>query len=302
MYNGIIIVYKEAGFTSFDVIAKLRGILHQKQIGHTGTLDPDATGVLPVCLGNATKLCDILTEKSKEYEAEMILGCTTDTLDMSGKILEEKEVNITKEDIEKIIMSFKKTYDQVPPMYSALKINGKKLCDLARAGIEVERKPRSVTISKIEILDISLPKVTFRVQCSKGTYIRSLCDDIGHIAGCGAVMSKLTRTRVSVFEMKDALTLSQIEELRDQNILAERIHPVDSVFTIYPSIQILPEAERFLMNGNELQKVDVAEDCTAIFDRAGEFVRVYNQEQKFIALYVVLAGERLKPVKMFFEK
>ena len=179
MYNGIINVYKESGFTSHDVVAKLRGILHQKKIGHTGTLDPEATGVLPVCLGNATRLCDIITDKSKEYRAVLLLGISTDTEDATGKILSRKAVNVTEKDIEKTINSFVGKYNQVPPMYSALKVNGQKLCDLARKGVEIERKPREVFIYDIIIEKIDIPEVTMTVKCSKGTYIRSLCRDIG---------------------------------------------------------------------------------------------------------------------------
>ena len=179
MYNGIINVYKESGFTSHDVVAKLRGILHQKKIGHTGTIDPEATGVLPVCLGNATRLCDMITDKSKEYRAVLLLGISTDTEDATGKILSRKAVNVTAKDIEKTINSFVGKYNQVPPMYSALKVNGQKLCDLARKGVEIERKPREVFIYDIIIEKIDIPEVTMTVKCSKGTYIRSLCRDIG---------------------------------------------------------------------------------------------------------------------------
>ena len=163
MYNGIINVYKESGFTSHDVVAKLRGILHQKKIGHTGTLDPEATGVLPVCLGNATRLCDIITDKSKEYRAVLLLGISTDTEDATGKILSRKAVNVTEKDIEKTINSFVGKYNQVPPMYSALKVNGQKLCDLARKGVEIERKPREVFIYDIIIEKIDIPEVTMTV-------------------------------------------------------------------------------------------------------------------------------------------
>ena len=175
MINGIINIYKEAGFTSHDVVAKLRGIVKQKKIGHTGTLDPDAVGVLPVCFGNATKLCDMLTDKTKEYRARMLLGKTSDTQDASGTILTEKEVTASEEEVREAVMSFVGTYDQIPPMYSALKVNGKKLYELARQGVEIERKPRIVEIHHIRIEEIALPYVTFTVGCSKGTYIRTLC-------------------------------------------------------------------------------------------------------------------------------
>ena len=169
MMNGIINVYKETGYTSHDVVAKMRGICKQKKIGHTGTLDPEATGVLPVCLGTGTKLCDMLTDKEKEYVTELLLGVETDTQDMTGTVLRESKVDVTAEQVEKVIKGFIGTYDQIPPMYSALKVNGKKLYELARNGIEVERKARQVTIREIEISEIRLPLVRMRVVCSKGT-------------------------------------------------------------------------------------------------------------------------------------
>lgn len=179
MINGIINVYKEKGYTSFDVVAKLRGILKTKKIGHTGTLDPDAEGVLPVCLGKATKVCDLLTDKNKEYVAVMLLGKVTDTQDTTGTVLEEHLVEVTEEQVKEAVLSFTGEYMQVPPMYSALKVNGKKLCDLARAGVTVERQARPVQLYSIEIIKMELPRVCMRVRCSKGTYIRTLCQDIG---------------------------------------------------------------------------------------------------------------------------
>ena len=197
MKSGIINVYKEAGYTSFDVVAKMRGILGIKKIGHTGTLDPDATGVLPVCIGKATKVCDLLTDKDKTYEAVMRLGVVTDTQDMTGQVLEEHAVTVTEDAVRRAVGQFVGQIEQVPPMYSALKVGGQKLCNLARKGIEVERKPRPVTIYEIRIKNIALPLVTMEVHCSKGTYIRTLCADIGEVLGVGACMESLVRTRVS---------------------------------------------------------------------------------------------------------
>ncbi|MDE5932478.1 MAG: tRNA pseudouridine(55) synthase TruB, partial [Lachnospiraceae bacterium] len=213
MYHGIINIYKEAGYTSHDVVAKLRRILGQKKIGHTGTLDPDAVGVLPVCLGVGTRLCDMLTEENKEYVAEPRFGVTTDTQDMSGAILSRQEVTVTEEQAMEIAGSFLGDYEQVPPMYSALKMNGRKLYELAREGLEVERKARRVRIEALEILHMELPVVRMRVVCSKGTYIRTLCDDIGKKAGCGAAMESLKRTRVGNFRIENALSLSEVEEM-----------------------------------------------------------------------------------------
>ena len=196
MYDGVLNIYKEAGFTSHDVVAKLRGILKQKKIGHTGTLDPDAVGVLPVCLGKATKICDLLTDETKTYEAVLRLGIVTDTQDMSGKILEEHPVNCSKTEIINCVEGFLGEQMQIPPMYSALKVDGKKLYEYAREGKTVERKARPVTFYEIKICEMDLPEVTIRVSCSKGTYIRTLCHDIGEKLGCGGAMQHLTRVRV----------------------------------------------------------------------------------------------------------
>ena len=208
--DGILNIYKEKGFTSHDVVAKLRGILRQKKIGHTGTLDPDAEGVLPVCLGCGTKLCDMLTDTDKEYQAQMLLGVTTDTQDVSGTVLSRQEVQVGPEEIRRQVNAFVGPYQQIPPMYSALKVGGQKLCDLARAGKTVERKPRPVKIYSITIHHIEGTRVNMTVSCSKGTYIRTLCHDIGQALGCGAVLETLVRTRAGIFHVEDSLTLTQV--------------------------------------------------------------------------------------------
>ena len=196
MVNGILNVYKEKGYTSHDVVAKLRGIVGQKKIGHTGTLDPDAEGVLPVCLGRATKVCDMLTEKDKTYEAVLLLGKETDTQDISGTVLRVGETEgLTQEQVKDCVMSFVGEYDQIPPMYSALKVNGKKLYELAREGKTIERKSRKVEIKEIRILEMALPRVRMEVSCSKGTYIRTLCHDIGEKLGCFGCMESLITTK-----------------------------------------------------------------------------------------------------------
>ena len=210
MIHGVVNIKKEKGYTSHDVVAKLRGIVGQKKIGHTGTLDPDATGVLPVCLGKATKLCDMLTDKSKTYETVLLLGKTTDTQDISGEVLSERTFSHIDNDAAlQCIGEFVGDYLQVPPMYSALKVNGKKLYELARQGIEVERKARPVVIHEINVLEMDLPRIRMEVHCSKGTYIRTLCNDIGEKLGCGACMEELIRTKVSRFELKDSITLKE---------------------------------------------------------------------------------------------
>lgn len=309
MISGILNIKKEAGFTSHDVVAKLRGIVHQKKIGHTGTLDPDATGVLPVCLGKATKLCDIIGDWDKTYEAVLLLGKETDTEDTSGKILEEKEVTVTEEEIQNIILFFQGTYDQIPPMYSAKKVNGKKLYELARQGIVIERKPCPVTLSSIHIKKIELPYVTFEVTCSKGTYIRSLCRDIGVKAGCGGCMSGLIRTRVSSFRIEEGFTLSEVEEMRDRDTLSEHIIPVDKVFLHLPAVFVKEKGEKLLYNGNPIA-VDLYEkEPSAERQKAnekqeyiytvGDRVRVYDSHHNFIGIYQLQENQVLKPYKLF---
>ena len=298
MINGVIIVKKEKGFTSHDVVAKLRGIVKQKKIGHTGTLDPEAEGVLPVCLGNATKLCDILTDKTKEYVAELLLGITTDTQDMTGQILEEKEVKADEKQVEEAIMSFLGSSFQIPPMYSALKINGKKLYELAREGKEVERKPRPIEIYELQILSIELPVVKFRVLCSKGTYIRSLCADIGEKLSCGGCMQSLLRTKAGEFSIEVAHTLSEIEEKRDQGILHELVIPVDRLFPSYRKLMVKTQGDRFLENGN----VCPAEFLDEKTDD-GEKVLLYHSSGVFYGIYTYEENSRTyKPYKMFLPR
>lgn len=311
MINGIINVYKEKGFTSFDVVAKSRGIFKQKKIGHTGTLDPDAEGVLPLCFGKATKVCDLLTEKSKEYEAVMLLGKVTDTQDISGEILEENEVEVTKEAVTEAIMSFVGDYMQIPPMYSALKVNGQKLCDLAREGKTVERKARPVVIHEITILKVELPRVTMKVHCSKGTYIRTLCEDIGRKLGCGACMESLLRTRVSEFKIEEALKLSELQELVKEytnEIPASEwktemfpfVCSVDSVFLKYPKAVANSKYDKLLYNGNRMEAsmfLEISEECQM------QPIRIYNEEGHFIGIYEYDENHKdYKPVKLFLEE
>ena len=213
MINGIINIYKEKGYTSHDVVAVLRGICKQKKIGHTGTLDPDAEGVLPVCFGSATKLCEFLTDKNKEYIAVMKLGIETDTQDTTGTILDKREVHVSEEEILKTILSFQGEQTQIPPMYSAVKVNGKKLYELAREGIEIERSARKITVHKIEVLSIDGDEVKLKVLCSKGTYIRSLCIDIGRRLAIPATMSFLVRTKVGKFKLEKASIFEEISTI-----------------------------------------------------------------------------------------
>lgn len=300
MINGIINVYKEQGYTSHDVVAKLRGIAGQKKVGHTGTLDPDATGVLPVCLGKATKVCDLLTDKDKVYEAVLLLGRETDTQDITGETLREMPVEVSEQEAEDAVLGFVGAYDQIPPMYSALKVNGKKLCDLARSGIEVERKARTVQIFDIEILQMELPRITMRVHCSKGTYIRTLCHDIGEKLGCGGCMEALKRTKSGDFSIEDALTLEEIQVERDAGRLQDILYPVDYVFSDLPKRVVQKKYGKILYNGNRidskffLQKTEEErEQRIRIYDEAGSFIGIYEWEKR---------QGNYKPVKIFLER
>ena len=298
-FNGVINVYKEAGFTSHDVVAKMRGILRQKKIGHTGTLDPDAVGVLPICLGRGTRLCDMLTDHDKVYEAVLRLGITTDTQDMSGTILQEREVCVTNEEVENCITSFIGEQMQIPPMYSAIKIGGKKLYELAREGIEVERQARKVVFHDIQILAIDLPKVTIRVHCSKGTYIRTLCNDIGEKLGCGGAMEKLLRTRVERFELKDAKTLDEIRTMVEQGTILDAIVPVDVMFSDCQAIYTTKMGDRLVHNGNSFSEEFIQiPECEIAH---GTQVRLYDSEETFIGIFEK-KGHYFAPVKMFYQK
>ena len=296
MYHGIINVYKEPGYTSHDVVARLRGILKQKKIGHTGTLDPAAEGVLPVCLGMGTRLCDMLADRTKTYEAVLLLGCSTDTQDTTGTILtenREKALALDPETAEKVILGFKGDYDQIPPMYSALKVDGKKLCDLARAGKEVERKARRVQILEISILNMELPRVSIRVTCSKGTYIRTLLEDIATAMGQKGTMSALRRTSAGVYTEADAHTLEEILAAKEQGLpaLEALMLPVESVFESLPLLVAEPRVEQHLYNGCPTSRYPAAD---------GRY-RVRNAEGQFLGLANITGGV-LKVEKLFVER
>lgn len=294
MMDGVLNVRKEKGFTSHDVVAKLRGILHMKKIGHTGTLDPEAEGVLPVVLGKATRLVDLLTEKQKTYQALLHLGLETDTQDITGNILRELPVQVSPEEVEKALYCFLGEQQQIPPMYSALKVNGKKLYELAREGKTVERKPRTVYFHDIQILDTALPFVRVSVTCSKGTYIRTFCHDAGRMLGCGGCMEELLRTASGPFELKDSLTLDEIQELVRQGRLEEHLTSVEEVLEGYPPVFGTEAADRLLLNGNP-----VGEQLTENGCQKGT-VRMYTSNKSFIGLYQWNETARsYRPVKMF---
>lgn len=301
MINGIINVYKEKGYTSFDVVAKMRGIFHQKKIGHTGTLDPDAEGVLPVCLGKATKVCDLLTDKDKEYKAVLLLGQATDTQDISGEVINSAPVDVTEDEVTAVINSFVGRQMQVPPMYSALKVNGQKLCDLARQGVMVERKAREINIFSIEIEDISLPEVTMSVHCSKGTYIRTLCNDIGEKLGCYGCMKSLLRTRVAGFKLADAYRLSELEEMLKTG--QDFVIPIDSVFDNLPVANVIETAQKYVVNGNRIPVSFIKEAAESEADFIdGAAYRLYDYKGCFVGIYNYIdeTGD-FKPVKIFYE-
>ncbi len=301
MYHGVINVYKEPGYTSHDVVACLRGILRQKKIGHTGTLDPAAQGVLPVCLGQATRLCDMLANETKTYEAVLLLGRQTDTQDTTGRVTAQSEVQVSEDEVRLAAESFLGEYQQVPPMYSALKVDGKKLYELARAGKEVERQARPVEILELKITKMELPRVWMTVTCSKGTYIRTLCSDIGDQLGCGGCMEALKRVRVGAFLAAEALTLSEIEKLRDNGTVRDAIVSVEDALAAFPSAKTIQEADRLVKNGNPLTDGDFARDADGFWagldsdtvrvsDSQGHFLGVYRCEKK---------NGRWRPWKMF---
>ena len=295
--DGVLNIRKEKGYTSFDVVAKLRGILHMKKIGHTGTLDPEAEGVLPVVLGKATKLVDLLTEKQKTYEALLHLGLETDTQDMTGTVLEEKPVEVTEEEVRTVIRSFLGEQQQIPPMYSALKVDGKKLYELAREGKTVERKPRAVQFYEIEIKKIELPYVRFSVTCSKGTYIRTLCHDIGEKLQVGGCMEELERTKVGRFLKEDAVTLDEVRQKMEQGEGAELFTPLDQIFAELPAVTVTDAKAWMSYNGNDLPERFLLEK-EAWTD--GQEVRVYDSRKNFIGLYQYRAPKKLFHIKKMF--
>lgn len=292
--DGILVIRKERGFTSHDVVAKLRGILHMKKIGHTGTLDPEAEGVLPVALGKATRLVEMLTEKRKSYEAVLRLGVVTDTQDMTGRVLSESPVTVTEEQVRKVCESFLGEQQQIPPMYSALKVDGKKLYELAREGKVVERKSRPVCFYSIEILDIQLPLVRFSVTCSKGTYIRTLCHDLGETLGCGGSMKSLVRTASGQFSLKDSVTLKEVQEAALKGEAEKLVIPIEEILGDYPRICCTLQGDRLLLNGNPLPE-ELTEG-----KRCGEKVRMCTSQGTFAGIYQWNdKKEKYIPVKMF---
>lgn len=296
MLNGIISIYKKRGFTSHDVVAKARGILRERRIGHTGTLDPEAEGVLPLCIGPATKAVNYLADADKCYEAEVILGTTTTTEDATGEILTESPVEVTKSQIKEVVASFIGDYTQTPPMYSAIKVNGVRLYELARQGIEVERPSRQVQIYSCDIIEwMDEKRFRIRVQCSKGTYIRTLCTDIGKALGCGAHMGYLLRTKVGAFTLEESLTLEELEAHKDN--ITSYMQDLEVLFAHYLKAQIKESGKKYLNNGNPLSMKHLND---VQHYEEGTFVRIYNEQDQFVALYKWNEKRQLLEVEKMF--
>lgn len=281
-------INKPVGMTSHDVVYKVRKILKTKKVGHTGTLDPDAQGVLPICVGRATKISDLILNKEKEYICEVTLGIETDTYDTSGKVLEKKDTeHISEEDVKRAIENQVGDIMQYPPVYSALKVNGKKMCDLARSGRadEIEIKPRPITVNFIDIISMDIPKIKIRVSCSKGTYIRSICHDIGKELGVGGCMSYLQRTRSGVFSIDRTITLEELEKYRDEERLVENSYSVEEVLSEFPYIVLHENAVKYYSNGGKIEERRFKEGNYK--ESSSKRVRVYTNDKEFIGVGIL---------------
>jgi len=284
--NGIVIVDKPQGWTSQDVTARLRRVFQTRRIGHGGTLDPMATGVLPVFVGRGTRGVEFFEHAEKAYETVLQLGLTTDTEDISGEVLEKRDVHISETEFTEILSQFRGKIMQVPPMYSALKVNGQKLCDLARKGKTVERQPREIEIFELTLLDFGGDTARLRVRCSKGTYIRTLCKDIGEALGCGGCMAQLRRVQAGEYTIDEAVPL---QALLDAQNPEEYLRPVDSMFRNYPAVTLSDKQEKRCRNGNSFS-------CQL---EPGTY-RVYSKNKEFLALSRVEDGV-MSTIKSFFE-
>ena len=290
MANGILVIDKSAGWTSQDVAAKLRGVFHERRVGHGGTLDPMATGVLPVFIGRATRAAEFLESAEKEYVAGLRLGVVTDTQDTSGTVLETNSVCVTRAQLEAALRQFLGPIEQIPPMYSAIKINGQKLYELARRGQEVARRPRSITIHALELLEGEGADWTIRVRCSKGTYVRTLCHDLGRALGCGGCMSSLRRTRAGSFTLAQAVTMQQVLDFAAGQDPQQLLMPVDAVFAAHPPLIVTMGQAAKLKNGAQVKDWQF---------QPGTY-RVYAEDGEFLLLGRVEGGV-LTTIKSFFE-
>ena len=288
--NGIIIIDKPQEWTSNDVVSRLRRVFNTRRIGHGGTLDPMATGVLPVFVGRATRGVEFFEHAEKVYETTIRFGLTTDTEDITGKTLTETEVSLTREELEAVLPRFRGGILQVPPMYSAIKVNGQKLYDLARKGREVERQPRPITIHELELLEFADNEARLRVRCSKGTYIRTLCKDLGSALGCGGCMAALRRVQAGEYTLEGSIPLRQLLDLSEAGGDVEHLlRPVDTMFTSHPKLSLNEKQTRLVKNGNAF-----ASDC-----KNGTY-RVYAPDGEFLALCRAENG-KISTIKSFFE-
>ena len=297
--DGIFNIYKEKGFTSHDVVAIVRRTIHMKKVGHTGTLDPDAEGVLPVCVGKATKLSDVIMDGRKSYRAMLRLGITTTTEDASGEVLETKEVEYNEDRIREVVASFIGKLEQVPPMYSAVKVNGKKLYELAREGKEIQRKSRTIEVYDIRIRQFLPPdRVEIDVDCSKGTYIRTLCADIGKRLGCGGHMAELLRTRTGAFSLDNAIKLDELKALAEQEKAEEALLTMEEALKDFPVVKVSEKSAKFLYNGGKIQERFFTEKPAS--SQEGDIVVVYDHENNLVGLYEIKKDENyfIKPYKM----
>ena len=290
MANGILVIDKSAGWTSQDVAAKLRGVFHERRVGHGGTLDPMATGVLPIFIGRATRAAEFLESAEKEYIAGLCLGVVTDTQDTSGNILETYPVTATRADVQAALQRFLGPIEQIPPMYSAIKIGGQKLYELARRGKEVERKPRSITIHELELLDGAGSDWTLRVRCSKGTYVRTLCHDIGAALGCGGCMSALRRTAAGGFTLRQAVTMQQILDFAAENDPQALLMPVDALFSRHPALIVTMGQAARIRNGADVRDRSFPDGTFRVYAEDGNFLMLGRSE-----------GGTLSVIKNFFE-
>lgn len=291
---GVLNIYKEKGYTSHDVVNIVRNKLNKVKTGHTGTLDPEAEGVLPICIGKATKIADYIASDIKEYKAEITFGATTTTYDHTGDVVNIKSVNSTEQEIISAIESFKGDCLQEPPMYSAIKVNGKKLYELAREGKEIERKKRNITIYDIKVTKtISDKCFEMQVLCSKGTYIRSLCYDIGEKLGCGAYMSSLTRTRTGSFYINDSITVDEFRKLADNNSIHSILMNIDDVMSGYKKVIVSEDANKLLYNGNIIKNEYLMNNDAEI----GDNIFIYDCNNSLIGIYRVFDGF-IKPLTM----
>ena len=294
--NKIVNIIKPTGMTSHDVVSAVRKILNTKKVGHTGTLDPDASGVLPICIGKATKVSELILNKDKSYICELTLGMNTDTYDSSGKILERFEhFSFTKEEIEKAFDTQRGEIEQIPPIYSALKVNGKRMCDLVRSGRadEINLKSRPVNIKELKVLSINENKIIFYVKCTKGTYVRSICYDIGKELGCGGHMSFLLRTSSGRFNLENGITLEELKEFNDNNTLDKHLYDIDYVLNNFNSLVLHDNALKYYINGGIIDERRFIEKN---FNKEDEFVRVYSKDE-FLGIGKLIRKDNITSIK-----